>query len=267
MRKDILEIIDIFNAVKIKPTFITNGILLKGELAEGLARRHCNVSVSLDTLDKETFVYIRGVDKLETVIENIENAPKRRNGNWSIGCTVTGLSTLEEIKRLEEFSARNNFMFAIRPYVHNLGNAGKEDERLVYSDACETVGIFEYMRNKARKNNYIASLIYDEGLRYVKRIMGGDGDFHVCDALRRSFVMSPRGLFAPCIEFTGESSSFDDLFANKKTWFERCKQCNNATPCFYNDVREIGILWRKKWHVFMNFPAIIGQMIKYGNFF
>jgi molybdenum cofactor biosynthesis enzyme MoaA len=81
MRKDILEIVDIFNAEKIKPTFITNGILLKGDLAEGPANRHCNVSVSLDTLDRATFEYIRSVDKLETVVVNIENAPKQRKGN------------------------------------------------------------------------------------------------------------------------------------------------------------------------------------------
>jgi molybdenum cofactor biosynthesis enzyme MoaA len=175
MRGDILEIVDIFNAVKIKPTFITNGILLKDRLAEGLATRHCNVSVSIDTLDRETFAYIRGVDKMETVVQNIESAPRRRKGNWSIGCTITGLSTLEEIKNLEEFSEKNNFMFAVRPYVHNIGNAGKEDGRLVYGANCEAVPIFEYMINKARKNNYIASLIYDEGLRYVKKVMSGGG--------------------------------------------------------------------------------------------
>jgi MoaA/NifB/PqqE/SkfB family radical SAM enzyme len=268
MRGDILEIIDIFNAVKIKPTFITNGILLKGELAAGLAKRHCNVSVSIDTLDRETFTYIRGVDKLETVIENIENAPSQRKGNWSIGCTITGLSTLEEIKRLEEFSAKNNFMFAVRPYVHNLGNAGKEDERLVYGGNCEAVAIFEYMINKARRNNYIASLIYDEGLRYVKKVMGGVENFHVCDALRRSLVMTSNGFFAPCLEFADEALPLENLLKNRKTWLTRCVNCNLKTPCFYNCTREIGILWRRKWQALIHFPEIIRQMmLEYGNFF
>jgi hypothetical protein len=79
--------------------------------------------------------------------------------------------------------------------------------------------------------------------------------------------MTPRGLFSPCIEFTGESDAFEKVFAQKKAWFERCKKCNTRTPCFYNDVREIGILWRKKWRAFFNFPSIVKQMIKYGNFF
>jgi MoaA/NifB/PqqE/SkfB family radical SAM enzyme len=268
MRADILEIVDIFNAVKIKPMIITNGILFKDGLAEGLARRRCNVSVSLDTLDKETFAYIRGVDKLETVMENIKNAPKKRKGNWSIGCTVTGLSTLEEIKRLEEFSARNNFMFVIRPYVHNLGNAGKEDDRLVYNSEKEVVSIFEYMRNNTRKKNYIASLIYDEGLRYVKKVIyGGGGGFRVCDALRRSFVMSPRGLFAPCLEFTNESQPLEDLLKSRKTWLVRTSACNKNTPCFYGCAREIGILWHEKWRILIHFPGIVMQLFKYGNFF
>jgi len=262
MRTDLLDVVDVFNHVKIKPTVITNGILLKGRLAEGLADRHCNVSVSLDTLNPETFQYIRGVDKLDEVITNISNAPKVRHGNWSIGCTITGLSNLEEIKALEQFSADNNFMFAIRPYVHTLGNAGKEDDKLVYHDIPRTVEIFEYMRDRARRNNYIASVIYDEGIRYVK----GE-PFPICDALRRSMVMSPKGLIAPCIEFTGESVPFEEAFLQKEKWFEKCAQCNEKSPCFYNDVREIGILWREKWRILTHFPQIVGQMIKYGNFF
>jgi MoaA/NifB/PqqE/SkfB family radical SAM enzyme len=275
MRKDILEIVDIFNMEKIKPTVITNGVLLKGALAEGLADRHCNVSVSLDTLDKETFEYIRGVDKLETVVENIKKSPKYRKGNWSIGCTITGLSTLDEIKRLEEFSVKYNFMFAIRPYVHNIGNAGKEDERLVYNDIERAAGIFEYMLNKSRKNNYAASLIYEDGLRYVLRgaaagdnNIGGGGGFSVCDALRRSIVMTSNGDFSPCLEFTDKASPLDDMLRNKKMWLMRCADCNKISPCFYNCAREIGILWRKKWRVFIHFPEVIKQMMfEYGNFF
>jgi MoaA/NifB/PqqE/SkfB family radical SAM enzyme len=153
-------------------------------------------------------------------------------------------------------------MFAVRPYVHNIGNAGKEDDKLVYNDIEKTVKIFEYMRDKARENNYIASVLYDEGIRYVKRY-----PFPICDALRRSLVMSPKGLFSPCIEFTNESVSFENIFFNKDIWFDKCKNCNENTPCFYNDAREIGIIWRKKWNMFFHFPLIIKQMIKYGNFF
>jgi MoaA/NifB/PqqE/SkfB family radical SAM enzyme len=264
MRSDLLEIVDVFNEQKIKPTVNTNGILLKGVLAQGLADRHCNVSVSLDTLDRETFKYIRGVDKFDTVVENIMNAPppEKRHGNWSIGTTITGLSTLEEIKALESFCTENKIMFAIRPYVHTLGTAGKEDEKLVYHDIHKTVEIFEYMRDRARNNNYIASVIYDEGIRYVKR-----QPFPICDALRRSMVMSPAGLISPCIELTDQGESIDDILSNKKQWFEKCAYCNRNTPCFYNDVREIGIIWRKKWKILLHFPQIVGQMMKYGNFF
>jgi MoaA/NifB/PqqE/SkfB family radical SAM enzyme len=262
MRQDLLEIVDIFNAVSIKPTVITNGILLKGKLAAGLAERHCNVSVSLDSLNHETFEYIRGVDKLDEVVENIQNAPRHRGGNWSLATTITGLSTPEEIKGLEQFASENNFMYAIRPYVHTLGTAGREDDRLVYHDIEKTVEIFKYMRDRARKNNYIASILYDEGIRYVRR-----EPFPTCDAMRRSMVMSPHGLFAPCIEFTNESDELSKMFAQKKEWFKRCGDCNRNSPCFYNDVREIGILWRRKWQILPHFPWIVFQMMKYGNFF
>jgi MoaA/NifB/PqqE/SkfB family radical SAM enzyme len=262
MRKDLLEIVDIFNKVKIKPTVITNGILLKEKLAEGLAGRHCNVSVSLDSLNPEIYRYIRGVDKLDTVIENVRNAPVHRNGNWSLATTVTGLSTIEEIKGLERFASDNNFMYAIRPYVHTLGTAGREDDRLVYHNIEQTVDIFRYMRDRARENNYLASILYEEGIRYVR----GE-PFPICDAMRRSMVMSPLGLFAPCIEFTDKSEELSRMFSQKKIWLERCSRCNDNTPCFYNDVREIGILWKRKWKILPHFFTIISQMIKYGNFF
>jgi hypothetical protein len=89
----------------------------------------------------------------------------------------------------------------------------------------------------------------------------------MCDALTRSIVMSPKGEFAPCIEFTGESTSLDAVYANKDEWLRRCTECNNKTPCFYNDAREVGILWRKKWSLALAAPQIAVQLLRYGNFF
>jgi hypothetical protein len=79
--------------------------------------------------------------------------------------------------------------------------------------------------------------------------------------------MSTRGLFAPCLEFMDDPRPLEDLLNDRKTWFSRTSLCNEKTPCFYNCFREIGHLWREKWRIFIHFPKIIMQMIKYGNFF
>jgi hypothetical protein len=79
--------------------------------------------------------------------------------------------------------------------------------------------------------------------------------------------MSPRGLFAPCLEFTNESLPLEALLRHKKTWLLRAAVCNKNTPCFYGCTREIGILWREKWRILAHFPGIVKQLFKYGNFF
>jgi MoaA/NifB/PqqE/SkfB family radical SAM enzyme len=264
LRPDLVEIVDVFSACGIKPTVITNGILLQGTLPEQLAARRCNVAVSLDSMNPDIFKQIRGVDAFAKVTENIREASKikQRGGNWAVTSTITAVSTLKDIQALESFAAECGFMYAIRPYIHVSGAAGKRDDALAYGDTAPIVEIFAYMRDRARTSNYLASVVYDEHIRYVRR-----EPQPMCDALTRSIVMSPRGDFAPCIEFTGESAPLGEMYSKKDEWIRRCAECNRETPCFYNDAREIGILWRKKLHLALSFPRIIMQMIRYGNFF
>jgi MoaA/NifB/PqqE/SkfB family radical SAM enzyme len=184
LRKDLVEVTDIFLKNGIKPTVISNGILFASGLASGIADRVCNMSISLDSLDREEYKKIRGVDALETVMRNIrQSSGLKRRGNWSIVTTVTGLSTLEGIRRLETFAQENGL--------------GKRCADLI----CEpekAVQIFEYMAGQARKNNFLAGLLYEEYIRYVNgwRMAG-------CDAMKFSFLLQETGVFSPCIEFPG----------------------------------------------------------------
>jgi molybdenum cofactor biosynthesis enzyme MoaA len=264
LRQDLVGIVDGFLARGIKPTVITNGILLRGDLSQQLAARPCNVTVSLDSMNPESFKRIRGVGAFAKVIKNIREAAKirKRKGNWAITSTITALSTLEDVQAVERFATECGFMYAIRPYSHVTGVAGKYDDGLAYRETAPIVAIFEYMRDRARQTNFLASLVYDEHIRYVCK-----EPQPMCDALTRSIVMSPKGGFSPCIEFTGESASLEEMYAKKAEWLERCAECNRNTPCFYNDAREIGILWRKKWRLIPALPRIVTQMIRYGNFF
>ena len=64
LRKDIIQIVDIFLSYGIRPTIITNGILLTPKLAEEIAKRHCNLAISIDSLIPERYKMLRGVDML-----------------------------------------------------------------------------------------------------------------------------------------------------------------------------------------------------------
>lgn len=67
LRKDILQIIEMLIDLKLNPTLITNGLLLKDKLAEEIAKLKCNVTISLDSLDEDIYKNIRGVDGLSSL--------------------------------------------------------------------------------------------------------------------------------------------------------------------------------------------------------
>jgi MoaA/NifB/PqqE/SkfB family radical SAM enzyme len=267
LRKDLLEIVDIFIKNKIKPTVITNGILLTDDIAEKIAGRRCNLAVSIDSLEKEYFTQIRGVDRLEKVLENVTSISKfrTRKGNWAITTTVTNLTKLSDVLAIERFAKQHGFMYAVRPYIHTKGIAGKQNDDMSYQDQRSTarvLEIFEYMLGQARRENYLASLVYEEHIKYLR----GE-KMPICDAMRYSMLLQENGRFSPCIEFPDKSIELGDFTNEKRKYRDIFCQCNEKTPCFYNDAREIGIVWRKKWRIFFRMPVIVRQLMKYGNFF
>ena len=263
IRKDIIDIVDIFIKNSIKPTIITNGVLLTREIAEELAKRRCNLSISIDSLQKEKYAYLRGSDDLTRVtqiIDSIADVTQRR-GNWAITSTITKQSSFEDIMDIYEYSKQKGFMFAIRPYISVLGVAGRPDEQLTY-DEKDVLGIFEYFLKKAKKENYLAYLIYREHIKYIK----GE-PLPPCDAMKYSFLLKENGQLSPCIEMPDKSFTVETFASDKKKYEPTIKKCNAEHPCFYNDAREIGILYRNIPKLILNSHRILAQIIKYKSFF
>lgn len=263
IRKDITEVVDIFIKHSIKPTVITNGVLLTREIAEKLASRRCNLSISIDSLMPEQYAYLRGSDDLNKVMRNIENIADitDRCGNWAITSTITKQSSFSDIKNIHDYAKQKGFMFAIRPYIAVTGVAGKHDGNLTYSKE-DVLEIFEYFLKNAKEENYLAYLVYKEHINYIK-----GKSMPSCDAMKFSFLLKENGDFAPCIEMPEKIFSLDNFTAQKKAVKESLKKCNCEHPCFYNDAREIGILYRNIPRLILNSPKIIMQMMKYKSFF
>lgn len=263
IRKDIIDIVDIFIKNSIKPTIITNGVLLTRELAVELAGRRCNLSISIDSLQKEKYAYLRGSDDLTRVTEIIDSIADiiQRRGNWAITSTITKQSSFEDIMDIYEYSKQKGFMFAIRPYISVLGVAGRPDEQLTY-DEKDVLGIFEYFLKKAKKENYLAYLIYREHIKYIK----GE-PLPPCDAMKYSFLLKENGQLSPCIEMPDKNFTIENFASDKKKYEPIIKKCNSDHPCFYNDAREIGILYRNIPKLILNSPRILAQIIKYKSFF
>ncbi len=263
IRKDIIDIADAFISEGIKPTIITNGVLLTREISGQLAERKCNVAISVDSFDKDRYGYLRGADTFETVIQNIKTAAaiNERKGNWSVTATISRQSEKDDVIRIYDFARSFGLMFAIRPYISVLGTAGKFNESLSYTGS-DIIEIFEHFRKIAKKENYLASLIYDYHIRYIN----GEA-MPECDAMKYSFLVRESGKIAPCIEYPKTEIDISDFQGEKKKCRGMLIECNREHPCFYNDAREIGIIVRSFPKIILHAPQIIAQMIRLGNFF
>ncbi|MBR3621306.1 MAG: radical SAM protein [Clostridia bacterium] len=263
IRKDIIDIADAFISEGIKPTIITNGVLLTREISVQLAERKCNVAISFDSFDRDNYSFLRGSDDMPAVEKNIRavaSIPERK-GNWSVTTTVSKKSDLNDIIKIYDFARDLGFMFAIRPYISVLGTAGKYCGDLSYSGS-DIAGIFEHFREIAKKENYLASLIYDYHIRYIN----GEA-MPECDAMKYSFLVRESGKIAPCIEYPKTEIDISDFQGEKKKCRGMLIECNREHPCFYNDAREIGIIVRSFPKIILHAPQIIAQMIRLGNFF
>lgn len=263
LRKDLIDITDIFLAEHIKPTVITNGILFKRELAEQIASRPVNLAISIDSLNPELFTRLRGRPSLPKVLENIEAIQDlKRKGNWAITTTVSALSDPEDIFALRDYALSHGFMHAIRPYVFVSGTAGADVPEMS-ADRQKVIAIYERYLELARQENYLASLIYKRHLSYLR----GEPQ-PPCDAFCRSLLMKETGVLAPCIEFPEQEVFLDRPFkAQYRALMPIFARCNHDHPCFYNDAREIGILWQRKWQILGHLPLILRQTRRYGSFF
>lgn len=263
IRKDVTQIADAFIAEGIKPTVITNGVLLNRETAQALARRRCNVAISLDSLDAQRYRKLRGTDDMDVVVQNIREASKikKRGGNWAITTTISKQSALEDVKSISELADETGFMFAIRPYISVNGVAGRFCEELSYEES-DIIGIFRCFSQKARRENYFAHLIYEYHIKYIEK-----QPMPMCDALKYSFFVRENGQIAPCIEWPDQSVTTQRFAAAKKELVPLLCRCNREHPCFYNDAREIGILIRSIPKIMVHLPVILKQTARYGSFF
>lgn len=266
IRKDIIDIVDIFLNQGIHPTLITNGLLLTQEIAGAIAARNCNLSISIDTMDGKKYENLRGGggNGLAIVKKNIKDCMQsisEHKGNWAITTTITGESRWEDIKNIERFAKRYGFMYAIRPYVAVKGVAGKKDKTL----QCEkekALQIFQKVYRKAKRENYLASLVYLENMKYIK----GE-KLSECDAMKYSFILKETGEFFPCLELP-ECEFNIEHYKNARKKYGKCiAHCSTNTPCYWNCSRTIGVLVRNKWKIAIHLPQILMQMQKYGNYF
>jgi MoaA/NifB/PqqE/SkfB family radical SAM enzyme len=73
-KTEIYEILNELSDTPIRTTIITNGVLMDKPFIEKVAKHNIHIVVSIDTLDKEFWKFVRGTNSYERVFENLESA-------------------------------------------------------------------------------------------------------------------------------------------------------------------------------------------------
>lgn len=267
MHESIVDIMDEIIKHGIKPTLITNGSFLNDKIINFIRSRDINLSISLPTLCPETHFGFTGVNNLAHILDKIKKLKDiQRKGSWSITTTVTQMN-LATIDDIEAFAVENNFMYAIRSYMFNIGNFGKADQKLEYNNKFEIISIFEKFARQEYSRNFFAYLVYKEEIKYLS------GNYLTpCDAIKYSLNVNSDGSFSPCIELNAPSNRVKEQTADQTIsalhdQLACVKDCYSFHPCFHGCARNIGIILNNKKLLARNPFRIIKSLFFHGSFF
>lgn len=252
LRKDIIEIIDIFIRNSIRPSVITNGELLNKKIIEEISKRKCNLYVSIDTFIPELYKKLRGNDSLNKVLSNISHFKNiKPKGIFAVTSTITQFSTKEDLKNIQNFGKELNISYYVRPYNYNLDKAGARNEALICENE-KSIEILDYFNKNSFDTNFLFSLIYEENIAFLKGKRYG-----FCDALRYTMVLNEDGKISPCIEHTDIKFDLSDYKNQSRKLRDFIKNCNKNTPCIYGCTRNIGFIVKNKIYILKNILKVL----------
>lgn len=238
LRRDLPEILEDFHEIGFSLSLITNGSKFTPTLLERLAKLSMNVSVSLDTLDRERYRRIRGADLLPDVLAGIELLDSFPHPKF-LTCIVSEANR-DEVPTVVRFARARGFMPVVGAYHWGIERYGKVDLTLQYERQA-VVSLFAQLT----ESELVPRGYFRDYLRDNVRWLGGEG-LDACDAGRYSIAIDASGNVAPCLALKHAGnlleSSLDDILAR----FDRAavKACSDRSSCNMLCSRVIGSVLR-----------------------
>ncbi|MBW2971245.1 radical SAM protein [Candidatus Woesearchaeota archaeon] len=255
LRKDIFELIGYVKSKRILVQVSTNGFLLanKGNAAQLVNAGVDIVTVSLDTMDRETYKKIRGVDRLDDVVQGIKNLVELRdskNKQLQINANLVILnenidSIQETIKNIRELGVD-----VITPYpVHEL-KTKKNIQGADFNLKLQKL----YLNMLNNKEGY-----YDLSTEFLNHVLGllqGKTPKIKCFAPYTDLHIDPFGNVYPCIYFMGLEKRAANVRDKsiREIWFSREYQrvriklanCTCGIMCHMEPAFVFNKFWFKK---------------------
>jgi MoaA/NifB/PqqE/SkfB family radical SAM enzyme len=116
------EIYDILNSISdtgIRTTIITNGVLMDKTFIQNIAKHNIHIVVSIDTIDKEFWKFVRGANSYDKVFENLKYATDILTTNQISIQSVLSKETQPYLPDVAKYAQSKILYHSIQDYVSN----------------------------------------------------------------------------------------------------------------------------------------------------
>ena len=238
LRKDLVEILQDLVNIGFGVTLVTNGTRLREPLVEQLRQLPVNISISLDTLDRQKYQRIRGADQLGMVLRGIERLQDYPHPKY-ITCIVSDENRAEAVD-VARFARSKGFIPVMGAYHWDIERYGKVDPGLQYQKQAAVEVFEEVLESGLVPKGYFR--------RYVKdniSWLSGDG-LASCDAGRYSISIDASGNVAPCLALEHAGNLREQSLAGILRQFDRqaVAECSNRSSCNMLCSRVVGSVLR-----------------------
>lgn len=225
VRKDCIDILENLDAIGYRMTVITNGTRFTPELVARLSKLRINISVSLDSLDRERYKEIRGADQLHLVLCGIELL-RDFPGAKHMACIVSELNR-HEIVDVVRFATDNGFVPVVGAYHWNVHAYGKETKALRYERAA-AVETFKHLV----ESELVPAGFYRDYLKENVRWLSGEA-LAECDAGRYSIAIDASGNVAPCLAHAKAGNLRDKSLGEILAGMDMAtvRECSDRSSC------------------------------------
>ena len=234
LRKDLPEILNDLAEIGFSLSLITNGTKLTPKLVNQLAHIPLNVSVSLDTLDRDLYKQIRGADQLHLVMKGIAALADYPHPKY-LTCIVSEANR-DHVLDVVRFARDHGFIPVVGAYHWNIERYGKVDLTLQYQKTT-AINIFQHVLDSDLvPRGYFRQFVRDN-IQWLK----GD-NLNQCDAGRYSIAIDASGNVAPCLALKHAGNLLTSSLEEILSVFDRAeiKQCSKQSSCNMLCSRVIG---------------------------
>lgn len=191
LRKDLIEILEDLSAIGFSLGLVTNGTRLTPAILARLARLRLGISVSLDSLDRDTYRRIRGADQLPRVLRGIDALADYPYPKY-LTCIVSEQNRSDALA-VVRFARERGFIPVVGAYHWGVGDYGRADRRLQYQAQAAIDSFRQIIASGLVPRGYFHRYLHDN----IHWLSGEK--LPRCDAGRYSIVIDASGNVAGCL--------------------------------------------------------------------